>query len=88
VADPGLDLGAKQTRRALKWFLPTLAFTIPVLVFTWAPVNHDNPNFAHISLALATIVQLIAFKEFVPNAMRSLYHSHVFEMDFLVAFST
>ncbi|KAI4656708.1 uncharacterized protein J4E78_006599 [Alternaria triticimaculans] len=88
VADPGLDLGAKQTRRALKWFLPTLALTLPVLIFAWAPLNHENPNFAHISLALATLVQLIAFYQFVPSALRSLYHSHVLEMDFLVTFST
>jgi Cu2+-exporting ATPase len=88
VADPGLDLGAKQTRRALKWFLPTLALTLPVLIFAWAPLNHENPTFAHISLALATLVQLIAFYQFVPNALRSLYHSHVLEMDFLVTFST
>lgn len=87
VADPGLDLGAKQTRRALKWFLPTLAFTVPVLILAWTPLNHENPTFAHMSLALATVVQLIAFYQFVPNALRSLYHSHVLEMDFLVTFS-
>ncbi|KAG9189007.1 Cu2+-exporting ATPase [Alternaria panax] len=96
VADPGLDLGARQTIRALKWFLLSLIFTIPVLVFAWAPVGR-SPKVAskstylpglHTSLALATVVQIIAFKEFFPGAMRSLYHSCVFEMDFLIAFST
>jgi copper chaperone CopZ len=88
AAHPGLELGAKQTRRALRWFLPTLALTIPVIVLAWAPVDHTEDNYAHVSLALATIVQLIAIKEFVPSALRSLYHSYVFEMDFLIASST
>ncbi|KAJ5027691.1 E1-E2 ATPase-domain-containing protein [Bipolaris maydis] len=86
--DPEIELGAKQTTRALLWFLPTLAFTIPVLVFAWAPVDQDQPAFLHASLALATLVQLVAFREFVPGALRSLYHFHVLEMDFLIAFST
>ena len=96
AADPGLDLGAKQTIRALKWFLLSLIFTIPVLVFAWTPVGRRSrgpPNSIylpglHTSLALATVVQIIALKEFFPGAMRSLYHSRVFEMDFLIAFST
>jgi copper chaperone CopZ len=88
AAHPSLELGAKQTRRALTWFLPTLALTIPVIVLAWAPIDHTKAIHAHVSLALASIVQLIAFKEFVPSAVRSLYHSHVFEMDFLIAAST
>ncbi|KAF1836140.1 heavy metal translocatin [Decorospora gaudefroyi] len=101
-AHPGLDLGARQTRRALKWFIPTLVLTIPVLVFAWMPVEHNYREdlqtpassnrreniYNHISLAFASVVQLIAFKEFVPGALRSLYHSRMFEMDFLIAFST
>ncbi|XP_014560897.1 hypothetical protein COCVIDRAFT_12351 [Bipolaris victoriae FI3] len=86
--DPGIELGARSTTRALLWFLPTLALTIPVLVFAWAPIDHDHSAFLHASLVLATLVQLIAFGEFVPGALRSLYHSHILEMDFLIAFST
>ncbi|KAL1801493.1 hypothetical protein ACET3X_001835 [Alternaria dauci] len=95
AADPGLNLGAKQTIRAIKWFLLSLVFTIPVLVFAWAPVRRrpEDPTAIyspglHTSLALATVVQVIALKEFLPGALRSLYHTHVFEMDFLIAFST
>jgi hypothetical protein len=88
AAHPGLELGVKQTRRALRWFLPTLALTIPVVVFAWAPIDHTDDIYAHVSLGLASVVQLIAIKEFVPSALRSLYHSRVFEMDFLIATST
>lgn len=79
--------GFEQTLPALFLFLASLCFTGPVLVFAWA-IDHDKLVYAHVSFGLATIVQLIAFKEFVPNAARTLYHSHTFDMDFLVAIST
>lgn len=85
---PSLAIGAKQTRRALYLFLPTLALTLPVVVIAWTPIDHSRLIYAHISLALATVVQIVAIKEFVPGALRSLYHSRVFEMDFLIALST
>ena len=86
--DPGIELGARQTKKALVWFLPAMLLTIPVLVLAWGPLDHKKIEHAHTSLALASLVQLIAFKEFVPGAFRSLYHSQIFEMDFLIALST
>ncbi|CAO2656011.1 Nn.00g048140.m01.CDS01 [Neocucurbitaria sp. VM-36] len=88
AAHPSLAVGANQTKRALYLFLPTLALTIPVIVLAWAPLDHDRLDYSHISLALATVVQLIALHEFLPNALRSLYYSRTFEMDFLIALST
>ncbi|CAA9956580.1 ZntA Cation transport ATPase [Pyrenophora teres f. maculata] len=85
--DPAAEAGAKQTKRALMWLVPALVLTIPVVVFAWASLD-KNINYAHASIVLATLVQLIAFKQFVPGAFRSLYHSRVFEMDLLVAIST
>ncbi|KAF1347319.1 heavy metal translocatin, partial [Lizonia empirigonia] len=85
---PSLKLGAKQTRRALYWFLPALALTIPVLVLAWAPVDHDKLSYAHVSMALASVVQIIAWIEFVPGAIRSLWYSHVLDMDLLITLST
>jgi heavy metal translocating P-type ATPase len=88
-AHPSLAIGARQTKRACLVFLVTLVFTIPVLVFAWAPIDHDrNMVYEHISLGLATVVQMVGTKEFVPGAFRSLLHSRLFEMDFLVALST
>ncbi|KAH7383183.1 E1-E2 ATPase-domain-containing protein [Pyrenochaeta sp. MPI-SDFR-AT-0127] len=88
AAHPSLAVGGEQIRRALYVFLPALALTIPVIVLAWTPVDHNNLMYAHVSLALATVVQLIAIKEFIPNALRSLYYSRVFEMDFLIALSS
>jgi heavy metal translocating P-type ATPase len=83
-----LELGAKQSRRALFWLLPALVFTIPVLVFAWAPMNHENLAYAHASLALASIVQIIAWIEFLPSALRSLWYSRILDMDLLISLST
>lgn len=83
-----LELGAKQTRRALCWLLPALILTIPVLVFAWAPVDHENIAYAHASIALASVVQVIAWIEFLPSALRSLWYSRVLDMDFLISLST
>lgn len=88
AAHSSLAMGARQTRQALLYFFPALLLTIPVIVLAWGPVDHENIVYAHVSLALATLVQLIAIKEFVPNALRSLWHARVFEMDFLIALSS
>jgi heavy metal translocating P-type ATPase len=88
AANASLAMGSKQTRQALVYFVPAAALTIPVLFLAWGPVNHDKLVYAHASLALATLVQVIAIKEFVPNALRTLWHNRVFEMDFLVALSS
>ncbi|KAF2874485.1 E1-E2 ATPase-domain-containing protein [Massariosphaeria phaeospora] len=88
AAHQSLAIGAKQTKKACIVFLMTLALTIPVLVLAWAPINHEKMAYAYASLALASIVQIIATKEFVPGALRALFHSGLFEMDFLIALST
>jgi heavy metal translocating P-type ATPase len=85
---PSLAIGARQTRQALLYFLPTLVLTLPVVMFAWGPFDHTKLRYAHASLVLATLVQAIAIMEFVPNALRSLWYAHVFEMDFLIALSS
>ncbi|KAJ4338986.1 hypothetical protein N0V95_007906 [Ascochyta clinopodiicola] len=85
---PSLQLGARQTRRALYWFLPALALTIPVLILAWAPIDHSKLSYAHTSLALASVVQIIAWFEFLPSAVRSLWYAHVLDMDLLIILST
>jgi heavy metal translocating P-type ATPase len=87
-AHPSLAVGAKQTKRALYLFLFTFAFTVPVIVFAWTQIVDRETVYAHVSLVLASVVQTVALVEFVPSAARSLWHSRVFEMDFLIAAST
>jgi heavy metal translocating P-type ATPase len=87
-AHPSLAIGAKQTRRASIVFLATLAFTLPVLVFAWAPVHHERMVYEHISLALATVVQGIGLREFSPAAFRSMFRFRLFGMDLLITLST
>lgn len=68
--------------------MPVLALTIPVLVLAWAPVDHDKLSYAHASMALASVVQIVAWVEFLPGAVRSLWYSHVLDMDLLITLST
>ncbi|KAF2689971.1 heavy metal translocatin [Lentithecium fluviatile CBS 122367] len=88
TAHPSLAIGAKQTKRASIIFLTTLAFTLPILVFAWAPVHHEKMLYEHISLALATVVQATGLREFSPAAFRSLLRFSLFSMDLLVTLST
>jgi heavy metal translocating P-type ATPase len=87
-SEPSLAAGKQQTYRACLIFLTTLAISLPVLVFAWSPLRSRSLAYSHASLALATLVQMIAIHEFIPGAFQSLVHSGLFEMDFLVALST
>jgi heavy metal translocating P-type ATPase len=88
TAHPSLAMGARQTQHALLYFLPALAFTLPVIILAWAPLDHKRLEYTHVSLVFATLVQAIAIKAFVPTAVRSLWYAQVFEMDFLIALSS
>ncbi|OAX80569.1 hypothetical protein ACJ72_05095 [Emergomyces africanus] len=66
-------------------------FTIPVLVFAWAPVARYAPfpkqtSFISSSFALATIVQLLAIPIY-KHAFRSLIYRKEIDMDVLVVLS-
>ncbi|KAF2203575.1 heavy metal translocatin [Delitschia confertaspora ATCC 74209] len=80
--------GVQQTKNTCLLFLLSLVFTIPVLVFTWGPGDYSRMLYAHISLGLASVVQIIAIWEFVPGATRALFRSGLFDMDFLITLST
>ncbi|EEH06861.1 cation transport ATPase [Histoplasma capsulatum G186AR] len=66
-------------------------FTIPVLVFAWAPVARYAPfpkqtSFVCSSLVLATVVQLLAIPIY-KHAFRSLIYQKEIDMDVLVVLS-
>lgn len=75
-AHPSLASGSNQIQRALRYFIPALICTIPVVVVAWAPVDHENLAYLHASLVLATVVQLIATKEFLPGPLRCVTQHH------------
>lgn len=63
------------------------ALTIPVVVLAWGPSTMDGKRKALVSLALATLVQLIAVPEFYIPAITALFRNGVLEMDMLVVIS-
>lgn len=69
AAHPNHAVGTKQTVRASVMFFLVALFTIPVVVFAWGPINHENLLYAHLSLAFATVVQAVAMWEFFPGKL-------------------
>ena len=62
--------------------------TIPILVFSWAPLPDRPVLYGSISLALATFVQLYIALPLYRSSFRSLFLQRVIDMDLLVAGST
>ena len=63
-------------------------FTIPILIFAWAPLSKRPVLYGSISLALATFVQFYIAFPLYRSSFRSLFLQRVIDMDLLVAGST
>ncbi len=63
-------------------------FTIPILVLTWAPLPKHTIAYGAVSLALATVIQVVVAGPFYPRAFRSLILNRVIDLDLLVVLST
>jgi heavy metal translocating P-type ATPase len=90
-ADPTLDAGAKHVRHIGYMTIVSVILTIPVLVLSWAPLPNKERNeikFGSVSLALATIIQVVVAGPFYPKALKALIFSRVIEMDLLIVMST
>ncbi|KAL1597314.1 hypothetical protein SLS60_008898 [Paraconiothyrium brasiliense] len=90
-ADPTLYAGARHVRHVGYLTLLSILLTIPVLVLSWAPFPNKEKKettFASVSLALATLVQVIVAGPFYPKALKALVFSRVIEMDLLIVLST
>jgi heavy metal translocating P-type ATPase len=90
-ADPTLESGAKHVRHIGYMTIVSVLLTIPVLVLAWAPLPNKQQNevkFGSVSLALATIIQLVVAGPFYPKALKALIFSRVIEMDLLIVLST
>ncbi|XDG10372.1 hypothetical protein ABKA04_009987 [Annulohypoxylon sp. FPYF3050] len=87
-ADPSLAAGSKHVRHMGWMTLLSAVLTIPVLVLAWAPLKERPVTYGSVSLALATIVQVVIAGPFYPKALKSLIFSRVVEMDLLIVLST
>ncbi|KAJ3853418.1 copper-translocating P-type ATPase [Lentinula lateritia] len=88
LADPTLEAGRKHVRHFGYMTLLSIALTIPVLVLAWAPLPKKDIAYGSVSLALATIVQIVIAGPFYTKALKSLVFSRVIEMDLLIVLST
>ncbi|KAH7136171.1 E1-E2 ATPase-domain-containing protein [Dendryphion nanum] len=89
--DPTLAAGSKHVRHLGYATILSIILTIPVLVLSWAPIpgkEQKEMTFASISLALATIIQVVIAGPFYPKALKALIFSRVIEMDLLIVLST
>lgn len=85
--DPSISSGRKRLYDQLIKTVVAMMFTIPVLVIAWGPHLVEEKTGACVSIALATIVQLIAVPDFYYPAISALVHSGTVEMDMLVVIS-
>ncbi|KAF2760312.1 putative P-type cation-transporting ATPase [Pseudovirgaria hyperparasitica] len=88
-AHPSLIAGKKQVRRDGGLFFISAFLTLPVLVFSWAPIPHKGSVvYQVVSLVAASLIQVGVAFEFYPSAFKSLFRSRVIEMDLLIVLST
>lgn len=88
--DRSLNVRRGKLRRDWAFFLVVAALTVPVLVFTWAPLRKHNKELLYdsISMGLATLVQLAVIWKFYRPAFQDLIFRHVAEVDMLISLST
>ncbi|KAI9806959.1 MAG: hypothetical protein M1833_002617 [Piccolia ochrophora] len=82
------ESGVKQVRKTFYTTAFSALLTIPVLVLAWAPLPQHDVLYGAISLALATLVQVVVAGPFYPSALRALLFTQVIEMDLLIVLST
>lgn len=63
-------------------------FAIPILILAWAPLPEHQITYAAVSLALATVIQVVIAGPFYPKALRSLILIRRIDMDLLIVLST
>jgi Cu2+-exporting ATPase len=86
--DPGLAAGSRHVRHVGLMALLSACLTVPVLVLAWAPIRKRPIIYGGVSLALATLVQVVVAGPFYPTALKSLIFSGMIEMDLLIVMST
>lgn len=85
---PSITMGARHIHRMGFMTLLSIVLTIPVLILAWAPLPKHPVLYGAISLALATIIQVVVAGPFYPSALKSLVFTRVMEVDLLIVLST
>jgi len=86
--DSGLAVGSKHVRHVGLMTLLSACLTVPVLVLAWAPIHKRPIVCGGVSLALATLIQVVVAGPFYPTVLKSLIFSRMIEMDLLIVIST
>ncbi|KUL83655.1 hypothetical protein ZTR_11044 [Talaromyces verruculosus] len=86
--DPTLTAGSEHLHHMGYMTILSIILTVPVLVLAWAPLPKKEIAYGSISLALATLVQIVIAGPFYPNALKALIFSRIIEMDLLIVLST
>lgn len=85
---PSITMGARHIHRMGFMTLLSIVLTIPVLILAWAPLPKHPVLYGAISLALATIIQVVVAGPFYPSALKGLVFTRVMEVDLLIVLST
>ncbi|THW78416.1 heavy metal translocatin [Aureobasidium pullulans] len=86
--DSSLLAGSKHVRNIGFMTVLSAVLTIPVLVLAWAPLSPKPVIYGSVSLALASVVQIVIAGPFYPNALKALVFARIVEMDLLIVLST
>jgi Cu2+-exporting ATPase len=87
-APPKVASGRASTRKSLYLKILSAILTIPVLIFSDAPLPKHEILYGGISRGLATLVQTFIVGPFYLKASKALFSSRIIEMDFVVVLST
>lgn len=85
---PSITMGAYHMRKMGFMTLLSILLTIPVLILAWAPLPDRPILYGAISLAFATIIQVVVAGPFYPSTLKSLVFTRVMEVDLLIVLST
>lgn len=79
---------ASQLRKTASLTFISSILTIPILVLSWAPIPPHKLAYGSLSLALATVIQVVVAGPFYSVAIRSLIFARTIDMNLLVVLST
>jgi Cu2+-exporting ATPase len=79
---------ASRLRKSASLTLVSSALTIPILVLSWAPLPPHSIAYGSVSLALATVIQVVVAGQIYVLAIRSLVFARMIDLNLLVVLST